>query len=360
MINGYRTSRAQSAADASREDTQDFNAAEAEKQREWEENMYNTYYSPPAMQEQYRSMGASDAAATMAALGVSPTSASGATASSTPNSPISPMGVNSLGQLFESLTKGDLNKSQKEGQDIDNTWKPRINQANIDQIERSLSVMEGQLDLSKAKFSEIEKPMAMSMIDKNQSEIDVNQERMKEIKANVRLLTEKVNTEQAQQGALNAGATASMAQAYKDIQQGDLAGQQARNQEIDNEIDEISQEVSDIVGFDVRLDPRNQVVYLGTGVARKASRDLKEITPSIKNPTTRVRAEFGSMMLDEFFRLYDRNADSAKHALNRQSIEDRAWKRVEDIYQSRTSKGYQKNHPDTVQRARKRYYKSKH
>ena len=62
------------------EDAQAFNSAEAEKQRSWEEEMYNQYQSPQAMARQYEQAGLNPALA-MTGGAQGPTSMNGAAAS---------------------------------------------------------------------------------------------------------------------------------------------------------------------------------------------------------------------------------------------------------------------------------------
>lgn len=352
---------AQKASDAAREDTQDFNAQEAEKDREWQEYMYNQYYSPPAMLDQYKQIGASDAASVMAALGVSPTAGSGAMASSTPNSPISPLPINSLGTLFDQLTNGLLNESKTKGQDVSNQWQPTLNQASIDEIYGNLENMRERLKFDKDKFDAVERPMAESLIDKNESDIEEIKAKLNKIKEEVRLIQkqealvgEQIETEKTVQDVNSAHAANELAGAYNSIQSGNRAGQEAYGQELENQMLEISKRVSDIVGFDVRIDPRNQVVYLGTELGRHAKSTLHDNQDKIGR-SLKPQAHAAEMLLDEFFQLYDKNLDAASASLNRDKIENDAWDKVDGLLKNRTSKGWQKNHPDVIKNAKKRY-----
>lgn len=138
------------------EDSQEFNAAQAELNRDWQEKMYNQYYSPGATVRQYQEAGINPVLASGISPGTPPSgsSASSGISSAPHTSPGTPMdivnGVYNLLNAKEDINvkkaQADLLSAQAAGQLIDNSVKEFLNQANLDLIKNQSSKIITEID----------------------------------------------------------------------------------------------------------------------------------------------------------------------------------------------------------------------
>lgn len=259
-------------------DAQDFNHNEAELDRQWQEDMYNQYYSPEAMFQQYRNTGLSSNAAAMAASGISGFNGSGASATSgIANNPLS--GNNGMSQLMEAITNNirsshlnELTDSQKEGQDLSNQWLPTMNAANVHQLENDIWYKRNMFGLSEREFNEVTKPVAQSTIDLNTSEIDKNIQILNNLYQDYLNAKETFHKIQSETRLNNANAERVDTLIPLEAQQMEAQTTKIKSEtesiNIENDINRISRNLSQVVGFDVHLDWQNGMIYknLETGI----------------------------------------------------------------------------------------------
>lgn len=343
-INQANVLRQEQLAQESREDEQDFTAVEAEKSRKWEEEMYLKYQSPEAMYNQFRGTGASENASIMAALGVSPSSMSGAIANNGAMSLPGIPGINSMADVFKALTEGELNKSKKTGQDIENQYAPRLNEARIEEIATNVSYLKNKIHLDNVKFYEVEKPMAMSLIDKNYQEIEESQQRVRESIQKIQNMEEEINLYKSQEAVnyenvqlMNSQEEVNRSQVGVNNAEMSKLGAEARGQEIENAIKQIERDLSEEMGWSVRLDWKNGLVYVGEG-----TRNVQK------------------MAIDAFLNLYNKTCDSAKSMLQQEATEEEVFDKVERLYNEKTTPEYRRNHPNTMHNVRTRYKEYQH
>lgn len=272
---GERAAAKQDALDI-QHDSQEFESAETDKARQFQEDFYLKYQSPEALMSQYRSLGASETASLMSALGLSPSLPSAVKASSSPAGGLG-TGVNTMSDLLNSLTGGFNQMMQGQKSKEETKWVGAVNDANIKATLGQLEIHWKQFGLQKDSFEQISKPLAQMSLDKTRQEIEESKQRMKQSEAQILQIEQQImeskqniNESNARIDLLNAQTeTEGFKQqnlaadtSLKDAQQG-LVESQTEGQDIQNALDSIALAMSQNLGMDVRLNWMNQTIYAG-------------------------------------------------------------------------------------------------
>ena len=159
------------------EDSQEFNAEQAQLSRDYQVSYYRNFESPEAKYNQYRDLGASENAALQAVLGVSPSVVTAPTASS---------GLGAASMANPSFISGlmdSLLNAAKAPSDIQNTnadtdlkltnaaYIPRVNQSMIDKSYSDIQTASERLNLDRDILDNVTLPALQSTLDLNRTEI---------------------------------------------------------------------------------------------------------------------------------------------------------------------------------------------
>lgn len=311
---GERATAKQDALDL-QHDSQEFESAEAEKARQSQEDFFLKYQSPQALMSQYRNLGASESASIMSALGVSPSLPSAVKASSSPAGGLG-AGVNTMSDLLNSLTGGFNQYMQGQKTQQETRWVDSINAANIKATLGQLEIHWKEFGLQKDTFEEISKPLAQMSLDKTRQEIEESKQRMKESESKILQIEQQIKeskqninesvarTDLYDAQAITEGFTQQNIAADSELKgvQAELLGSQKTGQDIQNQLDAISLEMSQNLGVDVRLSWMNSSLYAGA----------KFLNEYVQKPW------------EEFSKSIDKTFDGLLHGADMQDLSHRA------------------------------------
>lgn len=311
------------------EDAQDFNAVEADKERKWQEDFYNNYQSPEALFRQYSNMGVNTNAATMAALGVSPSVAQGATASSGANQGLG-LGVNSVTDLINSMNGSLSNIVNSEKTSEETKWIAPVNDATINATLGQLELNWKKYGLDKDIYQNVTLPVAKATIDKTYTEIDEIkmktdrefneilqiQQNIRNLKAQERLTNTQVDETGAHADLLR---MQTWTEGYKQMNLNAntrLTNAEALGQELENRLKTLDVNLSESLGINVHLDK----YVLGAYGAAEAIGDLGEHVGNT--------FEFNDEKLTQIKNGIDRALQAVENTLKNKSIAKRAFNHV--------------------------------
>lgn len=310
--------------------SEEFNAAEAEKSRNWQEDFYLKYESPEAMLNSYKSLGMSENAALQAISGVTGSIPSGASASTgIPSNPYA--GMNSFNDLFNQILSGAKTASEKESVDISNQWQPSLNDANIKSTLGQLDLNWQKFGLDKDLFYKVTVPLANNTVNKTLSEIKAieqsireSEERVNQIIAQSRLIKEQTITEQYKQDNLSSDTVLKQAQTLTEGYKQENLEASTVGQKIQNQLDAISLDMSQQLGMDVRLSFQNQLAFSAGKLGGTASKKVGDVLVRLG---------------DDFLASWDETVSALKHtfdglstSLRYKSAAGRAYRYVKDEF----------------------------
>lgn len=267
---GERAKSKQDALDI-QHDQQEFNAEQAELAYDRQTEFWLEHQSPEAMFNQYRKLGASESASLMSALGVSPSVSQSPMASSGIASGLG-AGVNTISDLFTSITSGFNQYLQGQKAREETKWVGSVNEANIKATLSQLELNWVKFGLDKNTFDYISKPLAEMSLDKSRQDIEESKARVDEIGAKILQIEQSikeskqnVNESIARVDFINAQTTT---EGYKQENlaadtglkesQTDLVASQTTGQDIENSLQLLSLGLSQSLGFDCRLSWQTQ------------------------------------------------------------------------------------------------------
>lgn len=338
------------------EQNQFFQNMQGEISRDWQEKMYNEYFSPSARFDELRGLGMSNSAALMALNGISPSMPSASAASGGIAS--MPFAGNTFAEFMQSFQNSlgqfydnELKKSQATKTNTETQYMPAITEANIQKLLADVESIKGHLKIDQDTYDNVTVPIANSTLGLNSVELEKKQQEMENLKQEFYNLKAQFHNIQADTKLKDSQANLSDEQAYTEtFKRADLAadaglkGSQAIGQNIENGLNNITLGLSEKFGIDVRMSPANIALV---GAADNISRQFEHLDnvfqlserifhkeKSILQIKSNTRSAFD--MSEKFWR-YMKGSSSAYDHFFRQF--PRAWKKAENWINHNTKYG---------------------
>lgn len=347
LISNELTSNSQSIREAQLMDKQKDNQSELneeafERQSEfWQQNQ-----SPNALMKQYTGLGASETAALQSILGITP--ASVPTASSGSAAGGSASAFSTLPQMLEALQSSYNSQftnantaAQTENIMLQNKWLPIMYQSTLDSMYGHLQLDFDKLGLDRDIFEKVTLPVANSTLNLNQSQIEVNRQKVHNLCAERLKILQEIDTLKAQETNQFAQAGLAGAQTGLTIQQTELTKQQTLNEEqttqlkqYENRLKAIDVELSEFTGSNLTLPWQNIGIESGVktvmNAQTKATHLFEKACDAAYNEANKVlqlrgKAYRAYKKQSEFFKNYKEKSDRRFH-----SAREKAEKRVYD------------------------------